>query len=551
MVRSEFVKFRNSRGQTIVGIYDHVGPSGNRQPFIVIPPAFGEVKTDSLSLSYFLVMNGFRVIRYDGADHTGESDGDILHYTLEKGKDDLIDCINHIEREFGVNEVAVIAKSLAWRYALKAVSCDKRIRFLAGIGGIVDLQKTIRTVRQEDLVALVVNGGLKGRRLGEIFGFRVAPDFLETAVRYKYHDLKSTIRDFSKLKVPSVYLYAEKDVWIDIDDVRRIFNGKRRNTELHIIPNVLHQIDENPAAALDIFSRTVQICRKYFMCTCTERDKVAKPDVRTVALQNRKERDRLRSYELTRENEKEFWQKYLKKYAIINESADFRDYLDTLIDFSGEIRKDEVILDGGCGPGFLGSWILMRSRNEFPFYIGVDIIKPVLKKARTGHGRLLERMSRHGHGNRSLYGRLSYVCGDLDSPWDMTARSHICFKSNSFDRIFCSLLLSYVKDPVFVLKECSRMLRPGGKMIISTLKPHADLSQIYHNFVSGAGHNKDIRKAVELLNSAGMIKLKESQGHYQFFSEEQLTDLLKKAKFRNIRCCRTFGDQANLAVGVK
>ena len=75
--RLEF--FRNNC--KIVGYYDYiVGSEFKKKDFIIIPPAYGETKKDYISLSYYLVINGFHVIRYDATNHAGESDGETVDF---------------------------------------------------------------------------------------------------------------------------------------------------------------------------------------------------------------------------------------------------------------------------------------------------------------------------------------------------------------------------------------------------------------------------------------------------------------------------------------
>lgn len=42
----------------------------------------------------------------------------------------------------------------------------------------------------------------------------------------------------------------------------------------------------------------------------------------------------------------------------------------------------------------------------------------------------------------------------------------------SFDHIFAMHALPYTKEPLRVLKECARLLRPGGRLVVTTLNAH-------------------------------------------------------------------------------
>ena len=44
-----------------------------------------------------------------------------------------------------------------------------------------------------------------------------------------------------------------------------------------------------------------------------------------------------------------------------------------------------------------------------------------------------------------------------------------------------------------------RVLKPGGTIVVSSLKPYADLSQIYRNFVDQTENNEELEEARKLL----------------------------------------------------
>ena len=46
------------------------------------------------------------------------------------------------------------------------------------------------------------------------------------------------------------------------------------------------------------------------------------------------------------------------------------------------------------------------------------------------------------------------------------------YQNAKFDVVHSSELIEHVKDTMFFLKECKRVLKPGGRMIISTPNLH-------------------------------------------------------------------------------
>jgi hypothetical protein len=85
-------------------------------------------------------------------------------------------------------------------------------------------------------------------------------------------------------------------------------------------------------------------------------------------------------------------------------------------------------------------------------------------------------------------------------------------------------------------------------MVVTSLKPGADLSEIYRNFISVAESPRELEEGRRLLSNAGMIKIKEIRGLYHFYTEKDLRDAVREAGFVKPRTLRSFGDQANVIV---
>jgi SAM-dependent methyltransferase len=50
----------------------------------------------------------------------------------------------------------------------------------------------------------------------------------------------------------------------------------------------------------------------------------------------------------------------------------------------------------------------------------------------------------------------------------MDVQRGLSFKDNSFTSIECQHVIEHVKNPLFLLQECFRVLKPGGKLVIVT-----------------------------------------------------------------------------------
>jgi ubiquinone/menaquinone biosynthesis C-methylase UbiE len=112
-------------------------------------------------------------------------------------------------------------------------------------------------------------------------------------------------------------------------------------------------------------------------------------------------------------------------------------------------------------------------------------------------------------------------------------------------------LLSYLEKPEKLLTQLHRVLRPGGRIVVSSMKPFCDLSAIYRDFIEQKASRGEVESARELLRAAGAIKVKEEQGYYVFFSAEQLTEMVEAAGFRRVQCFASLGNQANVVAAIK
>jgi ubiquinone/menaquinone biosynthesis C-methylase UbiE len=105
-----------------------------------------------------------------------------------------------------------------------------------------------------------------------------------------------------------------------------------------------------------------------------------------------------------------------------------------------------------------------------------------------------------------------------------------------------------VADPQEVLRELFRVLAPGGRMVISNLKPNADFSGIYQNLISHAGQIDQKVEARELLNNYGKIRQAEKEGRFRFFDQTEWINNLDSLNGAYTGVYPTFANQAYLIV---
>jgi ubiquinone/menaquinone biosynthesis C-methylase UbiE len=113
------------------------------------------------------------------------------------------------------------------------------------------------------------------------------------------------------------------------------------------------------------------------------------------------------------------------------------------------------------------------------------------------------------------------------------------------------LVLPYLYDPKSALREFYRILTPGGKIVLSSLKPNFDSSKSYMEEAYEIGKRTDLTDVDKgrLLSSlrefsafvATLIEL-EDNGRFKFFSTHELTALMNEAGFCNIAVKESLGN---------
>lgn len=550
-IRSKLVVFPSRSGKKMVGFIDELTDAKSDSPFVVMAPKYGQSKKNNLQMSYIFAQNGARVLRFDHTNHIGESEGEIVDYTLPGAVADILAAIDYIETEFGCSKVILQANSMSARCAIRATRLDSRIERLICLVGIINFRKTITDICQKDIVDVYMDGGIQG--IGDILGHDVNIDqFLRTAVEEDMHDDAGTKVDLVNAQSDVFMFAAEKDAWVDFSELRNIVSGLGK-VQLRLVKGVMHEMMENPKAALTTIFEAVFVAKHGRYPKADELSSITEPDKRQVFAQNKIERERLRAVAPKRETESDFWHSYLDKYKMLESVGAYKDYLKLIGECLGSPTEGLVYLDCGCGNGMFGAWCLRDIISQTPeiwklraTYFGLDLTGKGLSEAAKRHSSIANEKAAGEQRNLNMM----YYRFDLDRI-DEKQTKLLPLADASVDGICCSLLISYLKDPVFLVRELYRVLKPGGRIILSSMKPHCDLSLIYKGYLSEADSEEAIESARNLLSAAGVIQLKEDEGHYIFYSEDDLSEIMRLGGFERSHVFRSFGDQANLVFSTK
>lgn len=511
-------------------------------------PKYGETKKSNLQLAYMLAANGLNVLRFDHTCHIGESAGDPGAFTLSRGLGDILGCIDFLETRFGCKTSTLLASSLSARTAIRAAAVDHRITQLVCIVGVVNLQSTLSIVYGEDIVSNYL-GGKRWGLTDNFFGRQADWDaFLGDLCEQQFHSRSEVEREVETIHVPVVFFSGDDDAWADIADVEAVI-AKSRHGRLIRLPDTKHEVRENTAAWAKVYQDVVEVVAAEAWGVAKKPMALRMPSQRCLLGQNRTERLRLREV-LARDNdEKQFWSDYLGKYVVMEHVVDFGGYLDLVCDLLSPLGSGDAVLDAGCGTGLWGIWLMRRlallKEMETPVsYVGVDLTPSGLAAASGRHAAIQAEALRLERDLPRRTVDLFFASSDFDRCDETGAHAAIPqFADGFFSAVCCSLVLSYLERPHLLLRELKRVLRPEGRIVVSSMKPHCDVSNIYRDFVGSRATEQEVESARNLLGGVREILVKQEIGMYIFYDGEELARLVSDAGFSNVQVYSAFGDQ--------
>jgi demethylmenaquinone methyltransferase/2-methoxy-6-polyprenyl-1,4-benzoquinol methylase len=240
-----------------------------------------------------------------------------------------------------------------------------------------------------------------------------------------------------------------------------------------------------------------------------------------------------------------FWADYLlgrdRRFGmqLVTSTAAYRNFMNKQI-LHLELKEGDRVADLGAGTGDFAVRLAERLGDAPRVNIHeVDHILGALQRGR-------ERGMRHG----SIDIDVSAVLADLD----LSSGRSVPFACGTFDAALASLLISYLPNPERLLVEVRRILKPGGRLVISSLRKDADISKIYADgmkeFASRTARQQLVGEQAEdfdelarsFLNDASRILDLEEEGRFRFWEPEDLIQMLRRVGFVDARFEPEFGD---------
>ncbi len=558
------VRIANDQGEEIVGLVDAWGEGGPRTA-VVMPNGWGQTKEALLPLARTLVSTFAAsgepvvVLRYDGIRRRGESHNDPdcrlpgwenRHFVFSQGVRDLEAVVAHLREapEWAVSKVIVVSFSAAAIEVRKAVAQDRgeTIDGWVSVVGSPDLQSMSRSISGGvDFVAgheLGLDFGLQ-----ELLGVTLDVDkVVEDAEAHAMSFIEDSGRDLAEINIPITWYHGRYDAWVDLARVQTVLShGDTRRRRLVVMPTG-HQLRSSKQAS-QVFQCIARDVGR--MALGREFAPVAAPthEIRQLRTAERRRLPRVET------DLHAFWCDYLVGrdrslgIELLTSSSAYRGLMESQL-LALQIEPGQRIADLGSGTGsFALALATSSNRPEGLRVMAFDYVDTALRRSR-------DRIAALPRG-----GELNLGCTEANL--DLRAQGqHIPVADQSFDAVLASLLLSYLEFPDRVLQECFRILRPGGRLVVSSLCRDADISRIYVEAYAelqagdaGSGL-PELREgdlggmARSFLNDAAKILELEDTGAFHFWEPDELAQLLADCGFQGIRTSLSLSDPPQAVV---
>lgn len=528
---------------------------------VLVPPAYARRKEHPSALAQVLVAS-FRaasepvvVLRWDGIDHVGESwseqDGDhaMLRYTQRQCVEDLGLVVRALRERLGEVELRTAVVS----FSLAAVAVR---RYLATGGPGIDLWLAPMGAADARDTIRAGNGGVDlvgARKRGEQLGVQLIQGHLVDAdhhcddlLRGGFAELDDARADMACIVTPVTWLVGSHDHWVNrrrVEDILAVPAPGPR--ELVEVP-VGHQL-RTSEEALGCFKL---LAERLVLGLAGHRIQGVVPSKLRLWRASERERARLAEEPFDREA---YWHSYLLGrgdnplgFDLLTLTDEYQDLLETELGLLAPVAGARIA-DLGCGTGNVLA--ALASGPEGPSLVleGVDFVPDALRAARE---KVQAEAVRAGGMPTLRLHRQDLRLVDVPN---------LPFADASLDAVILSLVLPYLESPERVLAEARRALRPGGRLVISTLRPDADMggpvARLREKIQVGDGQLLEGWSADQLLaalqaymHDAAALLDGEVQGRFRFFGDEELRALLKGAGLRVESIQPSFGGLARVAL---
>lgn len=501
-------------------------------PLVIITPGFAHPKEQYVELAYYLAGQGMQVLRYDCTNHVGESDAAAPHATLSDMLMDFTTVLDFAAEFWPSCPLFVIGHGIGGRIAARGLKDYSRLAGLLLLHVPLDLDEELHRLQHTDIDPMQAHK--PDFETGTIFGLNViAERFIHDAILSRLAGVHDFLDDLEGLRAPTGIFAPLEEAAAHRDILDRI--RAALGEACRFVTFLAEPITGAPAQPLrpdNWFDRIARFCltegsrapqagRLVPMPTQDLRLETGLELTRVRCLHRRSSAERARN-----------WNDFATHSRPLLNLPDYWKLLERSCQLLAPLDSTCRLLCIGDASGHLGTFLLThhayRQRTlgpaglDGPAYTGLDFHCDGLIQSRQTllsiQAKLSRESARPWPADRSL--APSFCLGDLGGPLPLS--------DNSYDAVFCHIVLGHFADPLSTLRECMRVLVPGGRLVLLCLQPAADLSAWYRHQLSGRAPGAGPSSSV-LLRAFGEFQRSYLEGVLRRFTPRQVELLLETA----------------------
>ena len=222
------------------------------------------------------------------------------------------------------------------------------------------------------------------------------------------------------------------------------------------------------------------------------------------------------------------WREIAQAYeqVVIRSSA----YQGMMADMLAQLGDAQRVIDLGCGPGYLLSRLLEQADREV---VGVELMAEMLELAR-------ESVIPAAH-----LGRAALICSPVE-----TYRHD----GELFDAVASSNLLFNLREPDALLGGALRLLRPGGRLVLTSASDESDFARLSREVREDFARRGVLDEKLPYIETVERVnrRFQGEEDRFLRFSRDEIAQLLLDTGFREIvHSATTYGGQNFLVVAVR
>ncbi|MBD0315951.1 MAG: PilZ domain-containing protein [Nitrospiraceae bacterium] len=548
---------RNARQQVIAITDDHarhqISPT---TPVVIIVPGFGKTQTDYLPLSYVLAANRIRVLRYDHTNHVGQSEGDVLHTTLQSMQVDCQTVLDFARSTWPTAPLAILAEDVGARIALRVMALTRARGRLLLANPMLDLQSALTLSYGRDVLSEHHQGVQRG--IENLWGYNVNLDhFLGDAVAADYIHLSTSARDLAALTDPPLIFTTRTAPPHISESLKTSLDGLGQKPVTMALSSDLSLQREpydarHTATFLAIFK---QIAASFGL----ERRSIEaeEPSPKDIERQQTLEHERTCiGHHVPQPIREALWIAHLAQLPHLNNVHEFWGVRDHVYRELLPLEPGMTILDVGCGHGDLAKLIItnqiyrLSHHRGWPgpplHYVGLEQAEETLTAAQGA----LDLFMREITGTFALPSPITDLLEPEWVPLDWSSAAPFS-SGRAPARVAFHLSLAFCPSPLLSLRRGLEALDEGGILLLTAFQPHTDLSQICRHHLRATAQDELGPSSRGLLHYLGRLREALRHGVLHSYGREQLAVLLLNAGASPIRITPILDGQLLVAVARK